>query len=293
MRLARVRQNGDTYLARIEGEAAVLLHRESSHPAADALREALGAGTDLASTSVGEVALEDCRLLSPVSSPSKLLGIGLNYADHAAESNLPLPETPTVFVKTTNAIIGPDESIMVDAATSPQVDYEVELAIVIGRHASGVPEGAARDYILGYTICNDVTARDAQFSDGQWVRSKSFDTFAPIGPWIVGETDVDAHALRLRTVINGETLQDGSTSQLVFSPSELVSYVSHYMTLEPGDVISTGTPPGVGFARTPPRFLTAGDEISMSISGIGELRNRVAASNVIRRTASAPPRSAR
>lgn len=275
MKLARVRCGTAIHLARIENDTAVLVHRESAHPAADALREALAAGIHIATAGDSEVSLDDCELLAPVANPSKFLGIGLNYADHAAESGMPLPESPTIFVKTPNAIIGPDAPIVLDPETCTEVDFEIELAFVIGERASRVPADSAADHILGYTICNDVTARDAQFGDGQWSRSKSFDTFAPLGPWIVSSDAVDVSQLRLTTGINGEVLQDGSTSELVFTPTALVAYLSRYMTLEPGDVITTGTPPGVGFARNPPRFLSHGDEIIMAVEGIGDLRNSV------------------
>lgn len=273
MKIARIRYDECVHLARIESGTAILLQQESDHPAADVLREALAAGVNLQTADGTAVSLTDCDLLAPVSNPSKFLGVGLNYADHAAESGMELPSEPTLFVKTTNSIIGPGDTIVLDSGTSAEVDFEVELAFVVGRRARDVSEGSADEYLLGYTICNDVTARDAQFSDGQWTRSKSFDTFAPIGPWIVSTADVDIDDIRLTTRINDELLQDGSTSELVFSPSQLVAYITQFMTLEAGDVITTGTPPGVGFARTPPRFLTSGDEIVMEVEGIGVLRN--------------------
>lgn len=275
MKIARIRYDECVHLARIEDGTAILLQQESDHPAADVLREALAAGVDLQTADGTEASLADCDLLAPVSNPSKFLGVGLNYADHAAESGMELPNEPTLFVKTTNSIIGPGDTIVLDSGTSAEVDFEVELAFVVGRRARDVSEGSADEHLLGYTICNDVTARDAQFSDGQWTRSKSFDTFAPIGPWIVSTADMDIDDIRLTTRINDELLQDGSTSELVFSPSQLVAYITQFMTLEAGDVITTGTPPGVGFARTPPRFLTSGDEIVMEVEGIGVLRNNV------------------
>ncbi len=278
MRLARVHDSGGTFLARLEGDTAIPLVAEPQWPGADGLRIALDAGLDLASApAVAPTrALADVTMLSPVAAPSKVLAIGLNYRDHAAEATMELPKAPLVFVKTTNSIVGPEVAITWAAAASEQVDYEAELAVVIGRRARDVTEAAALDHVLGYTCCNDVSARDAQFADKQWVRGKSFDTFCPLGPWLVTADDVpDPQALRIACRVNGTALQDDTTANMIFSVAELVSYVSRYLTLEPGDVIATGTPVGVGFARTPPIYLHDGDVVEVDIERIGVLRNPV------------------
>jgi 2,4-diketo-3-deoxy-L-fuconate hydrolase len=215
--------------------------------------------------------------LAPVPRPGKLICIGLNYRDHAAESYLPLPETPVVFSKFATAVIAPGEPVVLPAA-SEKVDYEAELAVVIGRHAKNVSANRALEYVLGYTAFNDVSARDFQFADGQWQRGKSCDTFAPMGPKIV-TTDVvpDPHKLSIKLVLNGSIMQDSNTDQLIFGVPELIEFVSQTITLEPGDVIATGTPAGVGFARTPPVFLQPGDVMEVDIDCIGRLNNSVAA----------------
>lgn len=262
-------------LARLEGNSATILHKESDHPAADVLREALALGIDFMSSG-STIPSDELELLAPVVNPSKFLGIGLNYHDHARESNTSLPAAPVVFAKTTNAIVGPEQPIVFRAEYSREVDFEAELAVVVGRRGQGITEQEAKTYIFGYTLCNDVSARDAQFSDGQWVRGKGFDTFGPLGPCIVTSDEVSAEqALDLKCSVNGELMQKSSTNEMVFSVSYLVSYISRFMTLEAGDVITTGTPHGVGFARTPPRFLQDGDEVVVESSFIGALRNSV------------------
>lgn len=275
MRLARVRYDDGRWLARLEDDDAVLLLEESSHPAADALREALAGGVDLAADGK-RVALDQTRLLAPVANPSKILAIGLNYADHARESGMQAPPAPVMFVKTPNAIVGPGDAIVYRRADSGQVDYEVELAAVIGRRARDVGEADALDCVLGYTIGNDVSARDAQFADAQWVRGKSFDTFAPLGPWLVTADEIgDLDDLGVRARVNGRLLQDGSSREMIFGVAELVAYLSRFLTLVPGDVILTGTPHGVGFARTPPVYLGDGDVVEVEVDRIGTLSNPV------------------
>ena len=212
---------------------------------------------------------------APVPRPAKLICIGLNYRDHAAESNMPIPERPVVFSKFSTAVIAPGEAVVVPA-TSQQVDYEAELAVVIGRRAKKVSREQAYNYVLGYTAFNDVSARDFQFADGQWQRGKSCDTFAPMGQTIV-TTDVitDPHKLSIKLILNGQTMQDSNTDQLIFGVPELIEFLSETITLEPGDVIATGTPPGVGFARKPPVFLKPGDQMVVEIEGLGSLNNPV------------------
>ncbi|MEK6281932.1 MAG: fumarylacetoacetate hydrolase family protein [Acidobacteriota bacterium] len=220
---------------------------------------------------------EDAYWFAPVPRPGKLICIGLNYRDHAAESNMPIPEKPVVFSKFATAVIAPGEPVVLPA-TSFQVDYEAELAVVIGRRAKDVSATRAYDYVLGYTAFNDVSARDFQFADGQWQRGKSCDTFAPMGQTIV-TTDVitDPHKLSIKLILNGKTMQDSNTDQLIFGVPELIEFLSQTITLEPGDVIATGTPPGVGFARKPPVFLQPGDEMVVDIEGIGMLNSPVVA----------------
>lgn len=276
MKLARVEHAGSRYLARIEDATTVLLAEESQHPAADALREVLASGHDLAADG-DRVPTSAVRLLAPVRSPSKVLCIGLNYADHCRETGAEPPTAPIVFAKTTNSIVGPGDDITLRTADTTRADYEAELAVVIGRRASRV-EDDPLGYVLGYTVCNDVSARDAQFSDGQWLRGKSFDTFCPLGPWIVTTDEIpDPQALAISCDVSGERLQDSSTNEMIFGVAELVIYLSRFMTLEPGDVIATGTPFGVGFARTPERYLLPGDEVTTTVDRIGSLTNPVVA----------------
>lgn len=220
---------------------------------------------------------EDAYWFAPVPRPGKLICIGLNYRDHAAESNMPIPESPVVFSKFSTAVIAPGEPVVIPPM-SQQVDYEAELAVVIGRRAKCVSASSAYGYVLGYTAFNDVSARDFQFADGQWQRGKSCDTFAPMGQAIV-TTDVitDPHKLSIKLILNGKTMQDSNTDQLIFGVPELIEFLSQTITLEPGDVIATGTPPGVGFARKPPVFLQPGDEMVVDIEGIGKLGNPVIA----------------
>jgi 2-keto-4-pentenoate hydratase/2-oxohepta-3-ene-1,7-dioic acid hydratase in catechol pathway len=219
----------------------------------------------------------DVRLVAPVPRPGKVVCIGLNYRDHAAESGAQIPSRPVVFSKFPTSVVGPDDAVLLPSS-SEQVDYEAELAVVIGRRAKRVPRARALEYVLGYTNFNDVSARDFQFGDGQWQRGKSCDTFAPTGPFIATPDEIpDPHALAIRFRLNGTTLQDSSTSQLIFGVAELIEFVSETITLEPGDLIATGTPPGVGFARKPPVFIKPGDVLEVEIDGLGVLRNTAVA----------------
>ena len=206
------------------------------------------------------------KLLAPCL-PSKIVAVGLNYRDHAEEVKMKLPEEPLLFLKPATSVIGPGEGI-VYPEMSKQVDYEAELAVVIRKVAKAVPEENAADYILGYSCLNDVTARDLQTKDKQWTRAKGFDTFAPIGPWIV--TGIDPHRLEISSYLNGERRQHSNTKNLIFGPYQLVSFISHIMTLLPGDVIATGTPSGIG-------PMVVGDKIDVIIEGIGRLSNVVIA----------------
>jgi 2-keto-4-pentenoate hydratase/2-oxohepta-3-ene-1,7-dioic acid hydratase in catechol pathway len=219
----------------------------------------------------------DVAIGPPIPRPGKIICVGLNYRDHAAESNMPVPSSPVTFSKYVTSVTGPDRPIVLPRS-SQQVDYEAEMAIVIGRRAKHVPVERAFDHVLGYTNFNDVSARDFQFADGQWQRGKACDTFAPMGPFILmRDLAGDPHALRIRLRLNGQTMQDSSTAQLIFGVDYIVSFLSQTVTLEPGDVIATGTPPGVGFARKPPVFLKAGDVVEVEVEGLGVLSNPVTA----------------
>ena len=217
--------------------------------------------------------LEDVKLHAPIPQPDKFICIGLNYKDHAIESGMEIPKLPTVFTKYSNAVCGHGDPIVLPSV-SKEVDYEAELAFVIGREAKNVKAADWEDYVFGYTCVHDVSARDYQLATSQWTIGKTFDTFGPMGPALVGKDEIrDPHNLRIRLELNGETMQDSNTSQFVFDIPYLVEYLSTVMTLDPGDVISTGTPPGVGFARKPPVFLKPGDECVVRVEHIGELKN--------------------
>lgn len=215
--------------------------------------------------------------LAPVPRPGKLICIGLNYRDHAAESNMRLPERPVVFSKFATAVIAPGEPVVLPPA-SEKVDYEAELAVVIGRRAKNISAARALECVLGYTAFNDVSARDFQFADGQWQRGKSCDTFAPMGPKIVtADVIPDPHTLAIKLILNGRIMQNSNTDQLIFGVPELIEFISQTITLEPGDVIATGTPAGVGFARKPPVFLRPGDVMEVDIESVGNLNSQVIA----------------
>ena len=207
--------------------------------------------------------------------PGKVIAVGLNYKDHAAESNVPLPEAPVLFTKWTTSLIAHEGNIVIPSGVT-QTDWEAEFAGVIGKKAVRVSEADALNYVSGYTCMNDVTDREAQGKDGQWVRSKSYDTFGPIGPRIVPASEIgDPHNLKIEARLNGKTVQSSNTSKLIFRIPFLISYISARITLEPGDVITTGTPHGVGVASKPPVFMKAGDVIEVEIEKIGILRNKV------------------
>ena len=220
---------------------------------------------------------QDAYWHAPVPRPGKIVCIGLNYRDHAAESGLAVPDKPVVFSKFSSCVISPGEEVVIPT-TSEKVDYEAELAVVIGRHAKHVSADRAYEYVLGYTAFNDVTARDFQFGDGQWQRGKSCDTFAPMGPTIVTTDEIpDPHTLRISLKLNGNMMQDSNTNQLIFGIPQLIEFITASTTLEPGDVIATGTPAGVGFARKPPVFLKPGDVMDVTIEKIGGLGHPVVA----------------
>ncbi len=236
----------------------------------EALRLAAGSGRVAADGFL----VADVELLAPVPRPGKIIAIGRNYADHVTEDGAVPPPSPLIFAKFPSSVVGPGADVRWDPAMTSQVDYEAELAVVIGRRARHVTEQAALEFVLGYTCLNDVSARDLQFGDGQWVRGKSLDTFCPMGPALVTSDELDnPDDLDIACVVNGELLQHDRTSSMFYSVRQLISHCSRAFTLEPGDVIATGTPGGVGIFRNPPRLLGDGDVVAVAIEGIGELVN--------------------
>lgn len=224
------------------------------------------------------VVADDVRWASCVARPSKIVCVGLNYRDHARETGAAIPTEPILFAKATSSLAGPFDDLWMPPG-STKTDWEVELAVVIGRRACLVAEGDALSYVAGYALHNDYSERAMQLErGGQWFKGKSWDTFAPLGPWLATIDEIpDPHALSMWLEVNGERVQESSTAQLVFGIPQLVSYISHFMTLLPGDVISTGTPAGVGLGFKPPRYLTHGDVVELSIDGLGTSRQRVVA----------------
>lgn len=224
------------------------------------------------------VALDEATYLPPVPRPGKIIAVGLNYRDHAAEQGKTPPAEPVIFAKYASALTSHASPIILPP-NSREVDYEAELAVIVGRTARQVPREVAYDYVGGYTILNDVSARDMQRQDKQFTRAKSCDTFAPMGPWLVTTEEIpNPHALDIRLTRNGEVMQASNTREMLFDIPYLIWFLSQSMTLEPGDVISTGTPGGVGVFRQPPVFLQPGDDVAITIEGIGTLRNHVVAS---------------
>ncbi|MEP6848337.1 MAG: fumarylacetoacetate hydrolase family protein [Acidobacteriota bacterium] len=240
--------------------------------------------TDFLSNARSEVAAgkifidrDSVNLISPVPAPRKIICIGLNYRDHAEESGIAIPKSPIVFSKFTSCVIGPGEAIIVPEG-STELDYEAELAFVIGRRSRTVAKADALRHVFGYVNFNDVSARDFQFADGQWQRGKSCDTFAPMGEYVATADEIpDPQDLSIKLHLNGETMQDSTTAQMIFGVVELIEFLTRFITLEPGDVVATGTPPGVGFARKPPVYMKDGDVVEVEIAGLGVLSNPVRA----------------
>ena len=212
----------------------------------------------------------------PIERPGKIVCVGLNYRDHAEEQGAELPAEPLLFAKFPNALIGPGEPIVIPPLVT-KCDYEAELGVVIGSRVKNVSKENAFEAVLGYLCANDVSARDLQFSDGQWTRGKSVDTFCPVGPLVAADEISDPHDLRIRAIVSGEVLQDSTTANLIFGVDEVIAHATKTMTLEPGDLILTGTPAGVGVFRDPPRLLQPGDEVTIEIEGVGSLTNPVVA----------------
>lgn len=219
--------------------------------------------------------LDKVSLLAPVTRPGKVICIGLNYRDHCEETGARIPEYPIIFAKFPTAITGPGLPV-IKPADSSQLDYEAELAVVIGRPGKDIPRGQALDYVAGYTNFNDVSARDIQFRDKQWVRGKTYDTFAPTGPFLVTPDEItDPAQLSIKCWVNGELRQNSSTANMIFDVPALIEFVSRVVTLLPGDIIATGTPSGVGVFRKPPVFLQPGDKVRVEIEGLGSLENTI------------------
>jgi 2-keto-4-pentenoate hydratase/2-oxohepta-3-ene-1,7-dioic acid hydratase in catechol pathway len=283
VRLASLRVSGDEVLAIVAGDVwlaasdvvpggpSTMAELIAGGPAAvEALRRAV----DPAAIVDRGRALSDAELLAPVPHPGKIVAIGRNYREHATEEGVEPPAAPLIFAKWPTAVVGTGAEIRWDPALTGQVDYEAELAVVVGRRARRVDPADALDYVFGYTCLNDVSARDIQFGDGQWVRGKSLDTFCPMGPVLVTADEIgDPQDLAISCTVGDERLQEARTSAMYFGIAEIISYCSRSFTLEPGDVIATGTPGGVGVFRDPPRFLADGDRVVVEIERIGRLEN--------------------
>ena len=281
MKLVTYRSDRGLRVAGLRG--AVLVDLQQADPALPSCPKALLAGGPEAirraeqALAAGSPIPGAVSLVAPIPNPEKIICVGLNYADHARESGAALPSEPVLFNKFPTAITAHEQSIVLPRV-SQEVDYEAELVVVIGRGGRHIPRSQARAHVAAYCCGNDVSARDWQLRKpgGQWLAGKSFDSFAPVGPWLVTADEIaNPGNLPIRLRINGHVMQDSSTSQLIFSIEHLVSYISDVCTLTPGDLIFTGTPPGVGFARKPPVFLKAGDVVEVEIEGIGVLRNPV------------------
>ncbi len=257
------------------------------------IRDLSGHVADIGGKALDPAALAALSKLDPKSLPAvagnprigpcvagvgKFICIGLNYSDHAAETGAAVPSEPIIFMKASSAIVGPDDDVLIPRG-SQKTDWEVELAVVIGRTAKYVPEAEALDYVAGYCVAHDVSERAFQIErQGQWTKGKSCDTFGPIGPWLVTKDEVaDPQNLKMWLKVNGQTMQDGSSKTMVYGVAHLVSYLSRFMSLQPGDVISTGTPPGVGMGMKPPRYLKAGDVVELGIEGLGSQKQSVKA----------------
>ncbi|WHX42686.1 fumarylacetoacetate hydrolase family protein [Mesobacillus sp. AQ2] len=223
--------------------------------------------------------VSEVKILPPIPTPEKIICVGLNYIDHCRETGMEPPASPVIFSKYANAIVGHNDAVEIPI-NSNEVDFEAELAVVIGKEAKWISEEEAEEYVFGYTIMNDISARDLQFKDGQWSRGKTADTFAPTGPLIVTKEEAgDPHNLAISLELNGEVMQNSNTSNLIFSVPQIISFLSQSMTLKPGDIIATGTPPGVGMGRTPKVWLKDGDRMSITIENIGTLSNYVIANS--------------
>lgn len=268
MKLTTFSYRGRTRIGTIEGDSIRTVAWQ------DSMRQLIRRGIRPSPTYERAIPLADAQLHAPLI-PGKIIAIGRNYAEHAAETGSPLPDKPIIFAKFPSSVIGPGDAITWRESITTEVDWEVELAVIIGQRAREVSEEDAMNYVYGYCVANDVTARDLQQKiDAQWTRGKSLDTFCPLGPYIVTRDEIaDPQNLAVKTTVNDEVMQDSNTKHMIFSVKHLISYSSQMFTLEPGDMILTGTPDGVGMGRKPPVFLKDGDTVTVSVEGIGEVSN--------------------
>ena len=288
MKLVSYRLNDENiHLGAVIEDQIVNLHQLSAGELPDSMLEFLQSGDsamqiaqDLLDQARGDIPLDAVKLLSPIPNPSKVVAIGLNYMDHIREADIGIPELATMFCKYPSAIIGSGDEIRWSTGLTQQVDYEAELAVVIGKTAKNVSEADAYDYIAGYMNCNDVSARDLQFKPGdQWLRGKCLDSFCPLGPYLVTRDEIDdPHKLSIKCKLNGQAMQDSNTGEMIYRIPYLINYLSEAFTLLPGDVIATGTPHGVGAFRNPPIWLEHDDVVAVTIEGLGVLSNRCAVS---------------
>lgn len=268
MKVAQFHENGRVRLGLIQAGGMTPLDFEGD------MISFIGSDRALDTRDSRSLPLDRVKLAPPVTRPAKIIGIGLNYRDHAEEQNATIPDEPRIFAKFPNTLIGHNDPITWDRNVTSQVDFEAELAVVIGKTIKHCPESEALEAVFGYTCANDVSARDIQFSNAQIVRGKSLDTFCPLGPWIVTADEIpDPGSLKIRCRLNGNLMQDGHTSLMIFSVPGLISFLSRSFTLVPGDIILTGSPKGVGTFRDPPVYMKDGDEVMVEIEGIGRLVN--------------------
>ena len=276
MRFVTFRHEGHQHAGVVLEDRVVSLRDSGFHDLLSVIQGGAGAIARVRkflSTARSGVPVNSVKLCAPIPDPPKILCMGLNYRDHAAEAHLEIPKYPVIFAKYSNTVIGSGDNIELPK-NSRKPDFEAEFAFVIGSRARHVDGADWRDYVFGYMNSNDVSARDYQMSVSQWTMGKNFDTFAPMGPWLVTADEIhDPHALDITLTLNGETMQSSNTRELIFKIPETIAFLSSVMTLEPGDVVMTGTPAGVGFSRKPPRWLAPGDELVVRIDGLGELRN--------------------
>jgi len=289
VKLVSYKSTGEqVHLGALKGNHIVNLHHASAGELPDDMLEFLKAGevamqaaNNLQIKAGDGINADSVKLLSPVTNPSKIIAIGLNYMDHIREADIGVPELATMFCKYPSAIIGTDAEIHWSSTLTQQVDYEAELAVVIGKMAKDVSEANAYDYVAGYMNCNDVSARDLQFRPGdQWLRGKCLDSFCPLGPYLITSDEIDdPHNLSIKCMLNGQLMQDSSTREMIYRIPYLIEYLSEAFTLLPGDVIATGTPHGVGAFRDPPIWLGQGDVVSVEVEGLGSLTNRCVVSD--------------
>lgn len=268
MKIAQFHEENRIRLGRIQAESIIPVDFDGD------MISFINSGRSLDAQNSEAVPLDQVKLAPPVTRPAKIIGIGLNYKDHAEEVNAKIPDAPRIFAKFPNTLIGHSDPITWDMNVTDQVDFEAELAVIIGKTIQNCPEDEALDAVFGYTCANDVSARDIQFTNAQIVRGKSLDTFCPLGPWIVTRDEIpDPNMLKIRCWLNSKLMQDSHTGLMIISVPGLVSFLSRHFTLVAGDIILTGTPQGVGAFRDPPVFMKAGDEVTVEIEGIGRLAN--------------------